>query len=876
MTAKRGETVENDVLLATLAGLIHDAAKVSLWAGSDGSLAEQASAFVGEYGPQLVGQAQCNGLSNAVARMIEEHGDSTLTAPANVPLLCPVAARLQRIESGEDGKERRIGPAEEPWAYIPTDLVSADDGTSLDEGFLPREDLLTPSAEALPDLWSTLGARWTAFARDVGERRADGAPLTPHQLIHAVLGLLQRYLWGVPAYAEDGPADIPLLEHLRLTAACEAVKAARCGEEGKPYLLVIGDLSGIQDFIYGLQRRGLESQQHLAKRLRGRSFYLSALSRAIALWFAEECGVSEANIIASAGGNFQLLVPNTREAPARLEDGRKEMNAWLLRIFRGRLAAAIEWVEADAGDLQNPSAVAGGAYDRLRENKLHRFAELGVRGISQGLPREVLGECCSCGIALDGDNSRREKAGEGGEEIEVCVGCKDYGFVIGDVLPKAHYAAWHPGGDDVAGSESVLLCSEANQPAVLRFGPAGYAYLLSERPGEAIALGELVDCIEPAACGGLALPWWPVAHHVAWAKEAIDARDVFGGSDEATGTGAGEEQKLKERDVLPFDWLAGLSRGDKLLGVLRMDVDHMGDLAAASLPRAATETDHSTDQLARFMAFSRQVDWFFSGYVDHLCETEFGQARGRAGGRFSSKLPKIASKITGCFYVAYSGGDDLFVVGPWSEMVELTTRIEEAFGRCMCGNPAVGVSAGLLVSKPKVPIYMLARRGETLEHASKDGGRGRLTLFGTTVRWAAGEVSFEQARRLGEVLARAAAEEPGSGAPSSEGKSVPRAFLHLLLRLHERFGTGRHAGDKRYVPLLVWYLARTLTRVNPEVPRDDWEAVTSATAGSVHGNLRELLQATLITDPDRADAWMRRLRLPLSLALYLIRGEQRR
>jgi len=126
------------------------------------------------------------------------------------------------------------------------------------------------------------------------------------------------------------------------------------------------------------------------------------------------------------------------------------------------------------------------------------------------------------------------------------------------------------------------------------------------------------------------------------------------------------------------------------------------------------------------------------------------------------------------------------------------------------------------------------------------------------------------------VLARAAAEEPGSGAPSSEGKSVPRAFLHLLLRLHERFGTGRHAGDKRYVPLLVWYLARTLTRVNPEVPRDDWEAVTSATAGSVHGNLRELLQATLITDPDRADAWMRRLRLPLSLALYLIRGEQRR
>jgi len=126
------------------------------------------------------------------------------------------------------------------------------------------------------------------------------------------------------------------------------------------------------------------------------------------------------------------------------------------------------------------------------------------------------------------------------------------------------------------------------------------------------------------------------------------------------------------------------------------------------------------------------------------------------------------------------------------------------------------------------------------------------------------------------VLGRAAAGELPSADPASEGRSVPRGFLYLLLRLHERFGTGEHAGDKRYVPLLVWYLARTLARVNPEVPPDDWQAVVTDLPSNGQRGVRQLLQAILLMDPDRADAWMRRLRLPLSLALYLIRGDQRR
>lgn len=885
MTAKRGETVESHVLLTTLAGLIHDVGKVCLWAGNDGSLAEHAKAFVGEYGLQLVGETHHEELANAVARIVEGHGDSGLGTPPRAPLLCPVAARLWRIECGEDGRTQTIGPAKGQWAYMPLDLVPAEGGTSLGEAFLPREDL-EPSHEAFQQLLEALWESWAKLVGDVGQRRKDGAPLTPHQLIHAVLGLLQRYLWGVPAYAEDGPGDIALLEHLRLAAACEAAKAAQSDNAGgKPYLLVIGDLSGIQDFIYGLQRRGLESQQHLAKRLRGRSFYLSALSRAIGLWLAKECGVSEANVIASAGGNFQLLVPNAPEVVTRLEVGRREINDWLLRTFRGRLAAAIEWVEADDEDLQTPSVLAERAYQGLGERKLHRFSELGVDAIIEDLPQEVSGECRSCGTGLDESNRRTERSGEGGDDIEVievCVGCKDHGFVIGDVLPKAQYVAWDLVRDSAHRlvPQSALRCSEANQQVVLDFGPAGCAYLLSERPGEAIALGHLVDCMELGACRRLALPWWPVAHHVAVAKEDIDARDTFAGSDEPTGSGLGEEEKLKKENVLPFDWLAGLSRGDKLLGVLRMDVDHMGDLVAESLPTAATDADHSMDQLARFMAFSRQVDWFFSGYVDYLCAAEFAAAVLRAEeGPFASRLRDRGDKVTSCFYVAYSGGDDLFVVGPWSEMVELTQRIEESFGRCMCCNPALGVSAGLLVSKPKVPIYMLAGRAGSLEHASKDRGRGRVTLFGTTVRWtdrAGNEVSFEQARRLGEVLGRAAAGELPSADPASEGRSVPRGFLYLLLRLHERFGTGEHAGDKRYVPLLVWYLARTLARVNPEVPPDDWQAVVTDLPSNGQRGVRQLLQAILLMDPDRADAWMRRLRLPLSLALYLIRGDQRR
>ncbi len=68
------------------------------------------------------------------------------------------------------------------------------------------------------------------------------------------------------------------------------------GGDQKPFLLVGGDLSGIQKYIYGIIARGA------AKNLKGRSFYLQLLIDNIVNFLIKELELFDANIIYKTGG----------------------------------------------------------------------------------------------------------------------------------------------------------------------------------------------------------------------------------------------------------------------------------------------------------------------------------------------------------------------------------------------------------------------------------------------------------------------------------------------------------------------------------------------------------------------------------------------
>ncbi len=96
-----------------------------------------------------------------------------------------------------------------------------------------------------------------------------------------------------------------------------------------------------------------------------------------------------------------------------------------------------------------------------------------------------------------------------------------------------------------------------------------------------------------------------------------------------------------EGEVITFSELAEKSTGTKKLGILKADVDNLGYLFADGLRHG--KTHYGT--IARVNTLSRMLEYFFSGYVNELLSTQFTD-----------------------IYSVFSGGDDLFVIGPWDKL----------------------------------------------------------------------------------------------------------------------------------------------------------------------------------------------------------------
>ena len=238
-----------------------------------------------------------------------------------------------------------------------------------------------------------------------------------------------------------------------------------------------------------------------------------------------------------------------------------------------------------------------------------------------------------------------------------------------------------------------------------------------------------------------------------------------------------------------FEDIAKKSDGQSLLGFLKADVDRLGELFVFGLKR---KTD-SIDTMSRQATLSRLLDTFFTGWLESL----------------------VSSNFQDC-YTVFSGGDDLFFVGPWNQIIALAEQIKTDFAE-FTGNPKITISAGIAITKPDYPV---ARAADLVNDAlanskqgDEQGERNRITIIGTTLTW----TDWAQVRKEWDYLNNIV----------SDGSSVPSAFLHNLLTFAEMWRRYDHgSGDVlglRYHPLLAYNIARNLDRRKaPELY--DWTA----------------------------------------------------
>ncbi|RLC17223.1 MAG: type III-A CRISPR-associated protein Cas10/Csm1 [Deltaproteobacteria bacterium] len=480
-----------------------------------------------------------------------------------------------------------------------------------------------------------------------------------------LLFLLEKYTWCIPGSTTDLP-DVSLYDHSKTTAAIAGclydyhdamgsmtIPAIRDKNDQK-FLLVCGDVSGIQKFIYNITAKGA------AKGLKGRSFLVQLIAEAAGKHILRQFGYSVSNMLYSGGGRFYLLLAN-RDQKA-LDDIRAEINATLLEKYDGDVCLALGWTELcgnnfSLGKAEDKAEKADfpskwrDAAIKANEDKRRKFAGLDYQKVFG--PSGQGGEHKTCQICKK--EGPLKNVSHGDENVALCRDC-EIAERMGQELSKASWLA------EVYNEQTGLKGRGFDIPI-----PNTRYYLfkdsernhISEIRGEAVGIYRLNDTDFLPENGEAA------GSHVLGFK--------FTG---------GVSQSISKN----FGELTNLSTGLKRLGILRMDVDNLGQIFMKGLGKRAS--------ISRIAGLSYQLSLFFSGYLNMICNREKTM-------------------------IIYSGGDDLFIVGAWDNVVELAGEIQREFKAFACENDAFTISGGIAMVSEKYPIYRGAAHAGDAEEKAK-------------------------------------------------------------------------------------------------------------------------------------------------------------
>lgn len=557
---------------------------------------------------------------------------------------------------------------------------------------------------------------WDSFSKELSE---ISEIRNQRQYFDELYWLLEKYTWCIPSATNAFP-DISLFDHCRSTAAiASALHIFRQeNEKSKPeFLLYAGDISGIQDYIFKIsQAQGVGG---IAKRLRGRSFYITMMAEVLARHIINCFSLTQTNINFCGGGNFELLLPNTKDVCTFVNEFEKDINNWLLEKFHGDLSFVGASVEISAMELKNKGFgrikdAIGDKLTEAKQRKYHTHLESDAFWVNRTKKEVQITVCKSCNINL----IQKDKT--------VCDQCHD-DKKIGDFLPNAGYLVF---------SKEPFQSKDA---LTLIFGAFGCVSLCKKSATkDAISHNSTVYILDDFASSVKARYW--LARSLPIATKFIEKIE--------TERDENDDISVREGQALSFATLADMAAGDKRIGILKMDVDNLGLIFSLGLDVPPSGTDNTDDlrSISRLATLSRELTVFFTTIVDSGCRLIFEKW-------LSDETIKRTYKdaVSNIFYLIFSGGDDLLIVGPWDRVIEVATEIRKEFKDFTCHNPNISISAGIYICKPKFPISNAVKKAEEALKQSKDKGRNRITVMGETAVWA---VEDERSRVYQDELKR--------------------------------------------------------------------------------------------------------------------------
>ena len=740
----------------------------------------------------------------------------------------------------------RLKPIFELISFEQSKEVSARYKHNIQKLKLDRESIFPQEAEKLyPAMGDDLGDEyrklWGNFESDFG--------LIPnanfYYIVYSFLGLLEKYAWCIPSSTSDRP-DISLFDHLKTTAAIASCiyvfhdgniesKDTAVNREKEKFILLGGDLSGIQNYIFNLARVNLKK---VSKMLRARSFYLTLLPKIIVTKILFENGLTPANSLMETGGRFVLLLPNTEGIKKYLENLSNELGAWCMEEFYGELTVNLDWsVALSANDFFEKRFAQ--KYEELLHNlekkKLRKFDfvttqswndTIFVVGSDYNKLQDQDAEICRvCGKKP----ATRTVTDEENESTPICDSCYRQQNV-GTHLTKNNYftITQENSFDGISfpfsiGSNTYVVRLQKNWSQYKDY-LNNESFITGFKSYSAESSSQFV----PTEFIAKHVPRFTLQEATAYKKyyQSIGINSENLDYIQAAAMKTFSDISIPEESLQnPTE-----SYGVRLLAILKADVDNLGLIFRRGL--------RENMSISRYSTLSRMINLFFSGYLNEFIETHF---------------PNI--------YTVYAGGDDVFLIGNWQDIIHFAPMFNKEFSLFTCKNEDIHLSAAIELIKPNSPIYRGARLvEESLEKAkSRMNGpfnpvKNSLFLFNELLEWNEWNQWIHDwiiflDKKL--YISRLKNKNPG------ENTKINSAFLYRLLhyqQMYRDYLQNRNIRGLLYLSYLSYDIKRNISMKESD-NRD------------IRNELRKLAELQKFPNDK-----MKKIHIPIFYALYKNRG----
>ncbi|NLB94029.1 MAG: type III-A CRISPR-associated protein Cas10/Csm1 [Bacteroidales bacterium] len=629
----------------------------------------------------------------------------------------------------------------------------------LTEDFFPRTNF-----ETHPDYKSL----WEGFMSEVKFIQTDSYQVFAESLY----SLLYKYTCNIVSSTINLP-DVSLFDHLKTTAAIAVCLYYVSVEKGfsslseirnykKPLLLVGGDISGIQNYIYDILTKSA------AKNLKGRSFYVQLLVDSIIQKLLNHLGLFSSNIIYSSGGGFYLLAPNSANVKEKIKNATHKIGELIFSRHGTDLYLALETEEVSIDNIKNK---------KINENWRSLTEKLNLQKRQcyrdqLSAKYEYFFEPSGEGADFERDAFSGEEFREGEKKIKYTDSADVVQFIkpyteqqirLGQLLKKTDYF--------ISADEELNFIRNKLSVEICDIGIFHYFLAEADLKDHRSKIRDFKGKVRILNLNNL--NFLDTQNGI----NNIFGFNLYGGNKYPTDD---------KGDPLSFDKFAG--DGDfKRLGYLRMDVDNLG----AAFIGGFTDERRT---FSRYSTLSRSLDYFFKGFINSIWEKE---------------------KYNQSTFIIYSGGDDLFLVGRWDILLEMAEEIREKFREWTCHNPRLTISGGVAVVDEKFPVLKASQMAGDAESGAKEHVieesskklKNAFSVLGMPLNWDTEYYWVKNMKNNLKILL--------------DSDEIPRSFIS---KFYSHFANAKIENHKITQLSVLWLMAYDFSRMANSVKKEKTDA----------------------------------------------------